>query len=181
MKVLHLGIAPLVCAVSFATTLGGCGGEDGKVRTAASPMPVEISEAKVTTTPDSASIAVSEDIARACNLHLGDVGKAPKFEFDKSDLLPADRDILSQIGQCVTTGPLQGRSLKVVGRADPRGTQEYNMALGGRRADSVGVFLNTLGVDRSRIHETSRGAFDATGSDEVTWQIDRRVDIALED
>lgn len=53
------------------------------------------------------------------------------------------------------------------------------MALGARRASSVAGFLDRLGVDRARIRETSRGELDATGKDEATWQIDRRVDIVL--
>ena len=123
--------------------------------------------------------AVSEDIARACSLHFDAIDKAPKFEFDKSDLLPADHEVLGTIGQCLTTGALQGRSIKLVGRADPRGTQQYNMALGARRAHEVAAFLQQLGLEKARIQATSRGELDAAGTDEVGWQIDRRVDILL--
>ncbi len=152
------------------------------------PPPPEVSTTTVTSapitkeevTPVSPSIAVSEDIARACNLHFGDVAKAPKFDFDRSALLPADHDVLEKIAKCVSIGgPLEGQSLKLIGRADPRGTQQYNMALGARRANSVAVYLHDLGVDPKRIKETSRGELDATGKDEATWQIDRRVDIVL--
>jgi peptidoglycan-associated lipoprotein len=148
--------------------------------------PVTISETRVTsaptfkTTPVSPSIAVSEDIVRACNLHFEDVVTAPKFEFDKSELFAADHDVLEKIGQCLTAGPLQGRAIKLIGRADPRGTPDYNLALGARRAHAVGSFVESLGVAPSRIRETSRGELDATGSDEATWLIDRRVDIVLE-
>ena len=90
-----------------------------------------------------------------------------------------DRDVLAQIATCVTTGPLAGRSLTLVGRADPRGTVGYNMALGARRAHSAGAYLEQLGVGSSRVMETSRGELDATGTDERTWQIDRRVDVML--
>lgn len=179
----HLTIAPLAAITALALTLAACGGEDKKARTAAAPAPV--SKTTITsapapkTTPVSPSISVSEDIARACQLHFGDVSKAPKFEFDESALLPADHEILGQIGRCITTGPLAGRSLALVGRADPRGPEQYNMALGARRANSVAVFLGQLGVDRAMIRETSRGELDATGHDEPTWQIDRRVDIVL--
>ena len=54
--------------------------------------------------------------------------------------------------------PLKGRSVKLVGRADPRGTQEYNMALGERRSNAVLKYLAALGVGAGQMTETSRGA-----------------------
>ena len=47
--------------------------------------------------------------------------------------------MLQQIATCVTTGPLRGKTLKLVGRADPRGEVEYNMGLGEHRADEAFV------------------------------------------
>jgi outer membrane protein OmpA-like peptidoglycan-associated protein len=128
-------------------------------------------------TPVSPSIAVSEDVVRACKLSIDSIDKAPKFAFDQAALLPADRDVLRQIGECFTNGPMKGVDLRLVGRADPRGSLAYNQALGMKRADQVAAFLEQLGVDASRIEETSRGKLDARGRDEATWAIDRRVDI----
>jgi peptidoglycan-associated lipoprotein len=76
---------------------------------------------------------------------------------------------------------LKGRSVRLVGRADPRGTQEYNMALGERRSNAVGKYLAGLGVGSGQMSETSRGALDATGSDEAAWRKDRRVDLDVLD
>lgn len=127
----------------------------------------------------SPNVSVSDDIATACRLQFDDIGSAPKFDFDQSAIGPQDVDILSQIAKCVTTGPLAGRALELVGRADPRGESEYNMALGGRRASSVGESLSRLGVESARVTQTSRGKLDATGLDEEGWKRDRRVDILL--
>ncbi|HEY1960688.1 MAG TPA: OmpA family protein [Polyangiaceae bacterium] len=127
--------------------------------------------------PVSPSINVSEQLLAACNMDLADVGKAPKFDFDKSDLLPADRAVLKKIAECFTTGPLKGKGLLLVGRADPRGTIAYNDRLGMRRANSVADFLEENGIEDRRIEHTSRGKRDATGTDEATWAIDRRVDV----
>ena len=91
--------------------------------------------------------------------------------------MPDDRDVLAQVAQCLTTGPLKGHSVKLVGRADPRGTQEYNMALGERRSNAVVKYLSGLGVGAGQLRETSRGALDATGNDDATWRQDHRVDI----
>jgi peptidoglycan-associated lipoprotein len=127
-------------------------------------------------------IYLSDRLRKACGITTVDTIKdTPKFDFDQSAILPEDRDVLALVAQCLTTGPLKGRSVRLVGRADPRGTQEYNMALGERRASSVMKYLGALGVAGSQMSETSRGALDATGSDPAAWRQDRRVDIDLPD
>ena len=113
-------------------------------------------------------------------MSLGNADPAPRFDFDDAELLPQDRDVLEQIARCVTTGPLKGRKLALVGRADPRGETEYNMVLGDRRADSVRDYLTRLGVSSGALSQTSRGELDSEGVDETTWKRDRRVDIALD-
>jgi peptidoglycan-associated lipoprotein len=126
------------------------------------------------------AVVVSDDIARACKIDFNHVDSAPRFDFDRSALLPSDRAILAQVATCVTTGPLRGRALELVGRADARGDVEYNMALGEHRAGSARECLAQLGVDKAKIAETSRGKLDATGTDEAGWARDRRVDILLQ-
>lgn len=126
------------------------------------------------------NVNVSDELARLCNVTFGNVDRAPKFDYDDAELLPQDRDVLEQIAKCVTTGPLKGRKLALVGRADPRGEVEYNMALGEHRADSVKDYLTRLGVAEQRLSQTSRGELDAEGTNEDTWKRDRRVDIALD-
>jgi peptidoglycan-associated lipoprotein len=125
-------------------------------------------------------VGLSEDIAIACNIKFDTKDAAPKFDFDQSDLLPADRDILQRVAVCVTTGPLRGRALRLVGHADPRGETEYNMTLGALRAGSASSFLTHLGVDPRKLAQSSRGELDATGSTEDGWRHDRRVDILLQ-
>ena len=125
------------------------------------------------------AIVVSDDIARACRIDFSDADSAPKFDFDRSALLASDRAVLAQVAKCVTTGPLSGRALDLVGRADARGEVEYNMALGEHRASTTRDYLAQLGVDKGKIAETSRGKLDATGADEAGWARDRRVDIVL--
>lgn len=68
----------------------------------------------------------------------------------------------------------------LTGRADPRGTEEYNMSLGARRAHGVASYMEHHKVQGTQVNETSRGALDASGSDEPAWATDRRVDIALQ-
>jgi peptidoglycan-associated lipoprotein len=143
--------------------------------------------AKTTETPETTSrpvaaspnLAVTSDLARRCALHFNSAPRAPKFDFDRFELLPEDRDVLDQVGTCLTTGPLRGRTVQLVGRADPRGTEEYNLGLGTRRAESVLEYLQHLGVSPGQLSQTTRGALDATGTDEAGWREDRRVDLRL--
>ncbi len=121
----------------------------------------------------------SDDLARACKLHFANTTEAPKFGFDQDALSEADRDLLQQIARCVIDGPLKGKKLHLVGRADPRGTEEYNLALGDRRAHQVSVYLERLGVRGEMIATTTRGALDASGHDDDSWQVDRRVDVEV--
>jgi peptidoglycan-associated lipoprotein len=130
--------------------------------------------------PASPSVFVSDDLAKQCTLPLDNVQDAPKFDYDAAGLEPADRDVLEKIATCVTKGPLKGRKLELVGRADPRGTEEYNLGLGSRRAGTVRDFLERLGVTQSQLAQTTRGALDASGTDDSTWKQDRRVDIKLD-
>jgi peptidoglycan-associated lipoprotein len=141
------------------------------------PQPPHTTAAPVQQGQDPA-VNLSSDIMNQCKIQVSSA--PPKFDFDSSNLSSQERDILAQVAKCLTTGPLAGRSLKLTGRADPRGEQEYNMNLGEHRATSVRKYLVGLGLADGRMSETSRGALDATGKDEAGWQNDRRVDLSLQ-
>ena len=169
----------LALPVLSASILVGAGcAHEGTKRPEA---PVQTTSIAQKSPPKSAgNITVSGDIAQACKIDFNNVERAPKFNFDDSTLAPQDRSVLQQIATCVTTGPLKGRALKLVGRADPRGEVEYNFVLGEHRAGAVESYLAQLGVQKRELNETSRGKLDATGTDESGWQRDRRVDITLQ-
>jgi len=160
--------------------LAACGGEPKQEANAPGPPPTQTTLTSATK-PMNASpgLRVSDDLAKKCGLHFNDEGQAPKYETDEAELTAADRDILQQIAICMTTGPLKGQNVQLVGRADPRGANQYNMVLGARRSNSVNTHLTGLGVAASRMQVTSRGELDAKGEDEASWQNDRRVDILL--
>jgi len=147
---------------------------------AKNPNDMVVTSSSNRTQPVSTShLDVSSDLARACNLHFDNVDQAPKFDFDRALLTSDDQSVLTQVATCVETGPMKGRSLKLIGRADPRGEVEYNFVLGASRASSVKSFLANHGVDASKVATSSRGKLDATGTDEASWQRDRRVDVDL--
>jgi peptidoglycan-associated lipoprotein len=95
------------------------------------------------------------------------------FGFDESTLDDPARDKLSQAASCIKSRGL--KAVHVTGLTDPRGTEEYNLALGDRRAQSAKKYLESLGVDSS-LTASSMGEELATGSDESSWSRDRRVD-----
>ena len=128
----------------------------------------------------SPNLALSGDIVQMCNIKVaaGDTA-APTFDYNKEELHPDDRAVLDQLATCLMTGALKGRSVELIGRADPRGTSEYNLGLGSRRASSVSTYLQRLGVGQPQLGVTTRGSIDATGTDESGWAKDLRVDITL--
>jgi peptidoglycan-associated lipoprotein len=128
-------------------------------------------------------VAVGTDVRQACGIHevkaAPVLADKPKFDFDSYDLTVEEKQVLDQIADCLVRGPLKGKRVTLVGRADPRGEGEYNMSLGAYRASAVKSYLGERGVEQQRMRETSRGALDATGQDEEGWREDRRVDITL--
>lgn len=127
--------------------------------------------------PTTTAVNIDDAILKACGI------AAPQayFAFDSANLRPGDAKPLEEVAQCFLSGPLKGRSLNLVGRADPRGETEYNMVLGQSRADRVGQFLQKRGMTKAQVASSSRGAMDASGSDEPSWARDRRVDVMLAD
>jgi peptidoglycan-associated lipoprotein len=164
--------------------LGACGGNKEFPPPKAASQGERVAPKTTTTSADQgkpnpqSALNVSDEIRKLCGI-VDNSDKAPKFDYDSSDLSPGEKDVLSQVAKCLTEGPLKGKSVQLVGRADPRGEQEYNMELGERRGDQVKRYLGGLGVEGGRMNLTSRGELDATGKDEEGWRKDRRVDINL--
>lgn len=96
------------------------------------------------------------------------------FAFDSSELDAAARAVIEEAVECFRGQGLEG-SLRLTGACDPRGTEEYNLALGERRADAVRAYMRSLGADTSQVSITSVGEEFATGTDEASWARDRNV------
>lgn len=174
----------ILLALPLIAVLVACGGDEKKppqmpTGPEATPTVTPTQTTSAMPDPNKMAVNVDPDILKACNLKFDTVENAPKFDFDNDQLTPDEKNILEQVAKCLTTGPLKGRAVQLVGRADPRGTTEYNMGLGARRAHNTKEFLANLGVGQSQMNETSRGELDATGTDENGWRKDRRVDVKL--
>jgi peptidoglycan-associated lipoprotein len=169
--------ALLLAAVPFAA----CGGDKPPVKT---PQTADSSGASTATnrlppnppdSPQASAVHISDEIVKACGIAAPDA----YFAFDSANLRPDDAKVLGQLATCFSTGPLKGRTMKLVGHADPRGGSDYNMTLGQSRADAVKDYIVKQGLDKSKTDSSSRGAMDAAGTDEPSWARDRRVDIML--
>jgi peptidoglycan-associated lipoprotein len=120
-------------------------------------------------------INISDEIKKACGISDAEA----YFDFDSAHVQEGARNVLTKLAKCFSDGPLKGRKMNLVGHADPRGEEEYNMVLGGKRADNVKHFLVSVGLPDGQAMTTSRGEMDATGTDESSWAKDRRVDVVL--
>jgi len=124
---------------------------------------------------DRGQLAIDPRISKACDI------PAAYFDFDSSAIAGEAAAVLDKLGACMTKGPLAGRSLKLVGHADPRGETTYNFGLGQRRAGAVAEYLARRGMQDDHVATTSRGEVDATGVDEGSWKLDRKVEVLLGD
>ena len=101
------------------------------------------------------------------------------FDFDKSDLRQDARDVLNKNAEA-----LKAKSdikIKIEGNCDERGSAEYNLALGERRAKSAMQYLITLGIPAERLSVISYGKEKAhvDAKDESVWSKDRRDDFVI--
>ena len=96
------------------------------------------------------------------------------FDFDQDTIRPDAREVLMTHAARLTKS---GASAVLEGHADERGTREYNMALGERRAKAVRDFLVIQGVDRAKLEVVSYGEERPadTGTDETAMAKNRRV------
>jgi peptidoglycan-associated lipoprotein len=97
------------------------------------------------------------------------------FDTDRYDVDSADQVALAKQAQWLARYPTKRATIE--GHADERGTREYNLALGERRANAAKNYLLGLGIDASRISTVSYGKERpiALGSDEQAWAQNRRA------
>lgn len=96
------------------------------------------------------------------------------FDFDVDELDSRARDQVNANFRCARERGIE--SFQLVGHTDPRGTEEYNLALSDRRARSVKRYLVSLGFAEGQLRTMGRGEEMSTGTDEASYRRDRRVD-----
>ena len=100
------------------------------------------------------------------------------FDFDKSDIRPDAVPTLKNGGALLNE---QGTKVVIAGHTDNRGSEEYNLALGERRASSVRRYLANLGVPMTQMTIVSYGEVRpaAQGNTEAAWALNRRAEFEL--
>jgi peptidoglycan-associated lipoprotein len=156
---LNSPLTVLVCLTLFATISIGC------KKDAEEPAPEDTAGSEI---PEPEPEVEVEPVAQPC------VVETVYFAFDSAELDSSSRAALQEAVECFR-GQGSGVSLLLSGAADPRGTEEYNIALGERRAQAVRSYLTSLGLDGNSVSTTSVGEEMASGTDEAGWARDRNV------
>ena len=154
----------LVCLSFAAAPLSGCkkdSNEGGAETTTGAEAPAPAPEPVVSVEGDGTGVD-------ECALQTVVVA------FDSAELDSSSRAEIQRAVECYRSKGATIR-LRLVGATDPRGTEEYNIALGERRAQAVRKYLVSLGVNESKLSVTSVGEELAQGTDESSWAQDRNV------
>jgi outer membrane protein OmpA-like peptidoglycan-associated protein len=126
------------------------------------------------------TVQLSAEIMQECRFPASPAD-VPRFELDNATLRTHGRNVLDDVANCMKDGPLQNRTITLIGRADPRGSKDHNHELGAGRADAARNYLIAHGVLKEKLLVVSRGEEGARGDDEASWAIERRVDLVLGD
>ncbi len=162
----------LLCATTF---LGACKKKEEPTTAPATTDAAAPAASTEEGTADQAGVVVDDAVVKLCDL------PEARFDFDSAKLSKSAKATLDALATCFISGPAKDKNMRLVGHADPRGTDDYNMGLGQRRAGSVSSYLVKKGLPEDRMETSSRGELDASGTDDTGWAKDRRVDILLAD
>ena len=167
-------ISPRVSTTYTATALG-----DGGAATASARVSVTDPPAPPPPTPQPVAPTPKEPPAAE---QFRERARPIFFDYDRSELLTSEQDKLRRLAEWLNLERNRSIAFRVEGNCDPRGTSEYNLGLGDRRARAIRDFLASLGVDPSRIETVSYGSEKAHGTEEgsttspPSWAYDRRGD-----
>jgi peptidoglycan-associated lipoprotein len=177
----------LLVASAAVFTVAACGSKKAPEQPAPEPAPQPApaplpAPAPQPTTPAPAPAPAEDPAAAAARVTaevLNEVRVMVHFDFDKSDIRPDDRAILDR--KAAVLGANTGLRLRISGHADERGSDEYNLALGNRRAAAVKTYLANKGIDAGRFEVVSFGEEQpiAQGHDEDSWFQNRRAEFEV--
>jgi peptidoglycan-associated lipoprotein len=159
---------PLLAATASVVVLAGC----------ASQVPLDDKKAAVSSAASAADAATASQIA-AAKAALGKVKPSIYFDYDKFEIKSEYQPTITAFANYLKAD-VKAR-LVIEGNADERGTTEYNLALGQKRAEAVSKALGVLGVAANRVEAVSNGEEKprAKGSTEAAWAENRRADPLL--
>jgi peptidoglycan-associated lipoprotein len=167
-------VTPATSTTYNLLAMGDGGNATASTRVTVTDPPPPPAERPRTTTPEVSEPPIADQFRG--------VMKPIFFDYNKSDLLQSEQDKLRAMADWLNQERNRTIVFRIEGNCDPRGTAEYNLGLGDRRASAVKDFLVSLGVDPSRIETVSFGLEKAQGTDEgsttspPSWAYDRRAD-----
>ncbi|EIJ42821.1 peptidoglycan-associated lipoprotein [Beggiatoa alba B18LD] len=162
--------AVLLAVLAFA----GCSSKGGE-------KPAEAKPEEMVAPPvrDSSTTGVNQGNVDSNNLSglTAPADRIVFFDYDRSDIRPEGRNLLEEHARFLSANPTA--AVRLEGHADERGSREYNLALGERRAESVKRMLTILGVSADRLTTLSYGEERPLdlGNNESSWQRNRRVEL----
>jgi peptidoglycan-associated lipoprotein len=167
----------LLAASAFAVA---CGGKAAPEEPAPEPTPAAAPPPAPAPADDSAERdrmereRVAREAAERARAVSADLAAMINFDYDQATVRPADQQTLDRKAAILVANP--GVKLKISGHADERGSDEYNLALGNRRAAAAKRYLEGKGVDASRIEVVSYGEERPLnpGNDETAYAQNRR-------
>jgi peptidoglycan-associated lipoprotein len=128
---------------------------------------------------DAASRARADSLEQASAALREELAGLIHFEFDRSGIQSADRAALDRKAAILTANPAV--RVRIVGYCDERGSDEYNLALGNRRAAAAKQYLIERGIDAGRLDAVSLGSASPIDSshNEAAWALNRRAGFQL--
>lgn len=160
----------LVISVVLVNLLAACASQ--KAPEAAAPAPVAATKAAPAAAP--AAVVAVDPLNDASSILAK---RSVYYPFDVSVVADADKPMLQAHAKYLSEHA--DRKVELAGHADERGSNEYNLALGQRRADGVKKMLELGGAKASQLRSVSFGEEKpkATGHDEASWSQNRRTDL----
>ena len=172
----RLPIASKAIAVLFsAALLVACSGSDTKEDEEAAAAAAAAAKAAAAAQAAAQGAATSAEMA-ALEEAAASAGTVFYFEYDSANLTP---EALDAVNAHIAVLQRNSANVRLEGHTDERGTREYNLALGERRANSVRDYMVASGIPSYRIETVSFGEESpvAYGSGETNWAENRRVEL----
>ena len=170
----------LAAAAAVVLSISACASQPEPVEQVEEQAPVEVAEPAPAPAPvEAAPAAPVGPLAGSLEDFRVNVGERVYFDLNGYRLDVDDQEILKRQAAWLSSYP--GVRIIVAGNCDERGTREYNLALGERRAAAARDYLLAQGVDPARIRVISYGKERpvAAGSNETSWSKNRRAATVL--
>ena len=176
-RIAHLSSYPGAIAVALALAITGCSHAQPTTDLTPSGDLGPMRGAPVANTSPAPPVLHEQPAAREASATPAKISaESIYFDFDRYDLDTASTHLLARLGTVLARH--SDLHVRVEGNCDERGTEEYYLLLGQRRADTAKNYLRRMGAEQSQVSTISYGKERprATGHDETSWKHNRRDD-----